>query len=48
MFQGLLGFFELGLIVLMWSIFWNWLIKGITARYADSPWAQGLAALLHA
>jgi hypothetical protein len=48
MFQGVLGFFELGLIILMWNIFWTFLLKGITARYADSAWAQGLAAVFHA
>lgn len=48
MFQGILGFFELGLIVFFWSVFWSFLIKGITARYVDSPWAQGLAAVYHA
>lgn len=48
MMQGLLGFFELGLIVFFWTVFWNFLVKGITARYADSAWAQGLAAVLHA
>jgi hypothetical protein len=48
MVGNVLGFFELGAIILAWTIVWNFLIKGITARYADQPWAQGLAANYHA
>lgn len=48
MFQTVLGFFELGAIILAWTIIWNFLIKGVTARHADSAWAQGLAANYHA
>lgn len=45
--DSILGFFELGAIILMWTIFWNWLIRGVTARYQDSAAAQGLAAVYH-
>lgn len=45
--DSLLGFFELGAIILMWTILWNFLIRGITARYQNSAWAQGLAADMH-
>lgn len=41
----ILGFVELGLIVLAWSLFWNFTIKGWCARHADHPAAQGLAAV---
>lgn len=46
--EGFLGFFEMGAVILMWMIFWNWFVKGLIARYSDQPWAQGLGALLHA
>lgn len=46
--DGILGFFELGAIILMWTIFWNWFLKGIMARYPDSAAVQGLAAVFHA
>lgn len=48
MIQTVLGFFELGAIILAWVIVWSFLVKGITARHADAPWAQGLAAVFHA
>lgn len=48
MFQTVLGFFELGAIILAWVIVWNFLLKGVTARHADSAWAQGLSAVNHA
>lgn len=48
MLGSVLGFFELGAIILAWTIIWNFLIKGVTAHHADSPWAQGLAAIYHA
>lgn len=48
MITSVLGFFELGAIILAWSIFWNWFLKGLTARYATLPAAQGLAAVTHA
>jgi hypothetical protein len=46
--EGILGFFELGAIILMWTIFWNWLLKGLMARYSEYPAVQGLAAVFHA
>lgn len=42
------GFVELGIVILAWTIILNFLMKGITARYSNSPWAQGLAAIFHA
>jgi len=45
---NLIGFIELGAIVLAWMLIWNFLVKGVTAHHADSPWAQGLAAAFHA
>jgi len=45
---SLIGFFELGAIILAWTIILNFLIKGVTAHHSDRPWAQGLAALYHA
>lgn len=48
MISGVLGFFELGAIILAWTILWNFLLKGLTAQHADAPWAQGLAANYHA
>lgn len=46
--NAVMGFAELGIVILAWTIILNLLLKGITARYADSPWAQGLAAIFHA
>jgi len=43
-----LGFFELGAIILAWTIVWSFLLKGVTARHADQPAAQGFAAVYHA
>lgn len=40
-----MGFIELGAIILAWTIIWNFLIKGFTGAYSDSPAAQGLAAV---
>jgi len=48
MLGTVVGFFELGAIVLAWTIVWNFLLKGVTAHHADKPWAQGLASLYHA
>jgi hypothetical protein len=48
MIGGVLGFFELGALILAWTILWNFLLKGVTAQHASSPWAQGLAANYHA
>lgn len=48
MLGSVIGFFELGAIILAWSIVWNFLLKGVTAQHAESAWAQGLAALFHA
>lgn len=43
-----MGFIELGVIVLAWSLVWNFLIKGWTANHPNMPAAQGLAAVYHA
>jgi hypothetical protein len=48
MLSSVVGFIELGAIILAWVIVWNFLIKGVTARHANSAWAQGLAANYHA
>lgn len=48
MFEGILGFFELGGIVLAWMIFWNFVLKGWMAQHAEMPAVQGLAAIFHA
>lgn len=48
MVESFIGFFELGLIVLMWWVFWSWFLKGLMARYPDYPAVQGLAAIVHA
>lgn len=48
MIGSVLGFFELGAIILAWVIVWNFLIKGVTAHHANYAWAQGLAADFHA
>jgi hypothetical protein len=45
--QQVLRFFELGLVIFAWMLFWSWLTKGLCARYPDNPLAQGTAALLH-
>ena len=46
MVGALVGFFELGAIVLAWLVIWNFIIKGVCAHHANQPWAQGLAAAL--
>lgn len=48
MIGSLLGFVELGGIILAWLIFWNFLIRAFTAHHSNSPAMQGLAATLHA
>lgn len=45
---GVLGFIELGAIILAWMIFWNFVIKGFTGLHGGTPAADGLAAILHA
>lgn len=47
MINSLLGFIELGGIVLAWLIFWNYLLGGFMAHHSDWPSMQGLAAILH-
>lgn len=41
----IMGFLELGVMILAWTLIWNFLIKGFTGIYAESPAAQGLAAV---
>lgn len=48
MIGNVLGFVELGGIVLAWMIFWNFLIRGFTANHSNSVPVQGLAAAFHA
>lgn len=48
MVGSVLGFLELGGIILAWMIFWNFLIRGFTAQHANNPALQGLAAAFHA
>lgn len=43
---SVIGFLELGGIVLAWLIVWKFAIKGFAARHADSPAAQGIAAVV--
>jgi hypothetical protein len=45
---GLLGFIELGAIILAWMIVWNFVLKGFSGIHAGAPAADGLAAILHA
>jgi len=40
-----LGFVELGALVLAWWIFWSFTIKGWTGAHPNLPAAQGLAAI---
>lgn len=46
--SGVIGFLELGAIILAWMIFWNFVIKGFTGLHGGAPAADGLAAILHA
>lgn len=48
MLGAVLGFIELGGIVLAWMVFWSFLVKGFTAQHPDNAAAQGLAAVFHA
>jgi hypothetical protein len=41
----MLGFLELGLIVLAWTLIWQFTIKAWTGNHPDLPAAQGLAAI---
>lgn len=43
--QPVLGFIELGVIVLAWSLVWQFIIKGWTGNHPGTAAAQGLAAL---
>jgi hypothetical protein len=40
-----LGFVELGAMILAWTILWQFLIKGWTGSHPNLPAAQGLAAI---
>lgn len=46
--NAIANFFELGAIILAWTIVWNFLIKGWTGAHPDFAPAQGLAAVYHA
>lgn len=43
MIGSVMGFFELGAIILAWMILWNYLIRGWTAIHSNNVAAQGLA-----
>jgi hypothetical protein len=45
---SVLGFIELGAIVLAWFIVWSFLIKGVCALHAGNAAADGLAAVVPA
>lgn len=46
MLTSIIGFVELGGIILAWMILWNYLIRGVTAHHSESPVMQGLASVL--
>lgn len=48
MIGNVMGFFELGAIILAWMILWQYLIRSWTANHANSTAAQGLATIIHA
>lgn len=48
MIGNVMGFFELGAIVLAWWILWSYLIRAWCANHSNSVAAQGLAAAIHA
>jgi hypothetical protein len=43
---GLIGFVELGAIILAWLIVWQFIIKGFTAQHAGNAASDGLAAVV--
>lgn len=45
--SSILGFVELGAIVLAWLILWNFLVKGFTGNQAGNAAADGLAAIFN-
>lgn len=45
--QPILGFLELGLIVLAWTMIWQFIIKAWAGNHKDLPAAQGLAAVVN-
>lgn len=45
MLGSAISFIELGGVVLAWVMFWNYLIGAFTTHHANSPAAQGFAAL---
>lgn len=45
--SSVLGFLELGLIILAWSMFWQFVFKGWAGAHPELPAAQGLAALMN-
>lgn len=48
MIGSVIGFIELGGIILAWMIFWSYLTKSWAANHSNLPAAQGLAAVIHA
>jgi hypothetical protein len=45
--QSLIGFVELGAIVLAWLIVWNFVTRGVVGLHANNPAAQGFAAIFN-
>jgi hypothetical protein len=45
--NAVLGFIELGALVLAWMILWQFLVKGWTGAHPNLPAAQGLAAIVN-
>jgi hypothetical protein len=44
---SVLGFLELGAIILAWIIVWNFVLRAFTAEHSGSPIVDGLSAILH-
>lgn len=46
MIGSIVGFLELGGIILAWIVFWNYLIRSFTANHSNNTAMQGLAAVV--
>lgn len=46
MIGSMIGFIELGGIILAWMVFWMYLIRAFTAAHSNNVAAQGLAAVV--
>lgn len=47
MIGSVMGFFELGAIILAWNILWSYLIRSWTANHSNNVAAEGLASVMH-